>query len=144
MADNETTPKWNPKGGAATLYTCHKFDCDFTTYEKLPKCPECGFPLYDAATFKVFGALLIACGMFLTAVGAGVGVYLQFREPPLDSRAYVVYAVLALLALGGIALMTGGFQQVVTGLKQKSFLTVFLILILLLGILAAVIRFLVS
>lgn len=141
MADNESTSKWNPKGGAATLYTCHKFDCDFTTYEKLPKCPECGFPLYDAATFKVFGVLLAVCGVFLAAVGIGIIVLLTFREMKSEFGAVVIYGLLSALALAGIALIAGGLRQAVTGLKSTSFLALFVILLLAIGILAAVLRF---
>jgi len=131
---------WNTKGGARKLYTCHKFDCDYSTFEKLPKCPECGFPLYDAETFKILGVVLSICGLILTFAGVGLIILVSFRHKPGESTMYLIYALLGALALMGLAILTGGLKQAVTGFKSSSFITVFLVLLVIIGVLAAVLR----
>ena len=123
------------------MYTCPKFDCDYTTFNKLPKCPKCGFPLYDADTFKVFGVLVSLCGLFFSAIGVGLTILLFLRTGQDPDAKYLIYGVIAALILMGIALLTGGVQQTVTGLKSASFVRLFLFLLLFVGILVAVIRF---
>ncbi len=135
---------WNTKGGARKLYTCHKFDCDYSTFEKLPKCPECGFPLYDAETFKIFGVLLTVCGLILMVMGAGLIILVSLRKGPDASTMTLIYALLGALALMGLAMLTGGLKQALTGFKSSSFITVFLVLLVIIGVPAAVLRFLIG
>ena len=135
---------WNTKGGARKLYTCHKFDCDYSTFDKLAKCPECGFPLYDAETFKIFGVVLALCGLFLTVTGVGLLVLASINHKPGEPMMYLIYAVLGALGLAGLAMLTGGLKQALTGFKSSSFITVFLVLLVIVGVLAAVLRFVVG
>lgn len=139
--DINNGPQWNKQGGARKSYTCHKFDCDYTTFEKLPKCPECGFPLYDADTFKIFGVLLALIGLFFTAIGVGLTILLSLRTGRDPQMKYLIYGLVAVLILMGLALLTGGIKQTVTGLKSSSFIGIFLVLLVIVGVIVAVIRF---
>lgn len=141
MEDSEEGIGWNKRGGARKLYSCHKFDCDYTTFEKLPKCPECGFPLYDADTYKIFGVLLALIGLFFTAIGVGLTLLLLLRTGRDPEMKYLIYGLAAMLILMGLALLTGGIKQTVTGLKSSSFIGMFLVLLVIVGVIVAVIRF---
>lgn len=134
----------DPKPSVRKLYTCHKFNCDFETFEPRNKCPKCGFPVYDEQTFRFLGILLCFLGGILTLGGSSLIIFVAPLLRANFGATILAYGLFAMLTLMGLATLTGGIKQALTGVKSSSFMTVFVILLVVTGLLIAVIRFLIA
>lgn len=135
---------WQTAATARKLYACHKFDCDFETFEPRNKCPKCGFPVYDMQTFKLLGGLLCVLGGILALGGLALIVFVSFRLGAGGGKAILVHALFAGLTLAGLAVLAGGLKQAFTGYKSPSFMRIFVGLLLIMAVIGAIARLVVG
>ena len=125
-------------GGGAKLYTCHKFDCDFTTRKLLPKCPECGSALLDPQAVRLLGVVLTMIGGILSLTGLVLLIFVAPQISRRDGRYIIIYAVFFALFVAGSAFFAAGFRQSVTRGKSFTLIAVAVVAVAALGLIAAI------
>lgn len=135
---------WKTDVAPRKLYTCHKFDCNFETFEPRKKCPECGFPIYDRQTFKLLGVLLCVLGGILAVGGAGLIVLVSYGRVRDTGIAILAYGILGSVTVMGLVILAGGFKQASTSHKSSSFASVFLVLLIVTAVIIAILKLVVA
>ena len=131
---------WNTQGGASKLYTCHKFDCDYTTFNKLPKCPKCGSALLDPQTVRLLGVVLTIIGGILSLTGLALLFFVAPNMPRQGSKHLIVYALFFALFAVGCAFFAAGFRQAVTRGKSFTLIAIAVVFVFALALVGALVK----
>ena len=78
-------------------------------------------------------------GAFLALAGAGLLIFVPLGRAA-AGKAFLIYGLFVVLLLMGLAMLAAGINQAMTGYKQTSFISVFLVLLIAAALIAAVIR----
>lgn len=136
----EPNAGWNTRGGAKKLYVCHKFDCDFRTFEPLANCPDCGFTMLDPMAVRTFGVIMAVLGGMLGLGGAALLIFVAPNIPKSGAAKYAIIGLFVALLAGGAVAAIAGFNQASTAKKSSRLIAAFAAIFVVLAIAAAVAR----
>ena len=113
--------------------TCHNFWCNYSTNEPLDDCPKCGRQMLTRDAFKGLGVLLAIIGFILGGGGAALLFFVAPKIRP-DARTairIVIWGIFGALLAGGLAILGAGITQAITGRRNQTLISVFLVVIFL-------------
>jgi len=118
------------------------FKCNFRGEVADANCPKCGKVLRSAKNIRIRGIVLVAIGLFLIVMMAGLAIFIgtlttnAARDPAnaqkiaeqrtLFTAVYTLFGVIALFGLNGLAM---GTWQIVFGRRNRVFIWIMFVLL---------------
>ena len=136
--ENKSGSASNPAVINSTPRICHNAFCSFETIEAIRRCPKCKRPVLTALEFRLLSLVLIPCGLFFVALGAGL-IYIianPFSDPDIpklkggSAVAILLYGFFGLFLVFGFAVVMAGLWQFITGKPGKRLVTVIVALLM--------------